>query len=100
MVIVVDEDVDISNMDEVMWAVISRCNPEQLEVFKGLKTNPDDPLLTPEQRAKDDFTMGRIFIDACRPYTRRHEFPRVNKFSDEYRRQIQQKWQKLFKVNP
>jgi UbiD family decarboxylase len=97
MVIVVDEDVDISNIDEVMWALISRCNPEQVEIFKGLKTNPDDPLLTPEQRAKDDFTMGRLFFDACRPYTRRNEFPRVNKFSDEYRRQILEKWQNLFK---
>ncbi|MCL2669973.1 MAG: UbiD family decarboxylase [Syntrophaceae bacterium] len=97
MVIVVDEDVDITNNDEVMWAVITRCNPEQVEIFKGLKTNPDDPMLTPEQRAKDDFTMGRLFFDACRPYTRRHEFPRVNKFSDAYRLQIQEKWQNLFK---
>jgi len=97
MVIVVDEDVDITNIDEVMWAVASRCNPQQVEIFKGLKTNPDDPLLTPEQRAKDDFTMGRLFIDACRPYTRRNEFPKVNRFSDEYRQHIEAKWQDLFK---
>ena len=40
MVIVVDEDVDISNIDEVMWALISRCNPEQVEIFKGSENQP------------------------------------------------------------
>ena len=46
-VIVVDEDVDPTNLEEVMWAVSTRCDPaEDIEIMRKSWGSKVDPLLT------------------------------------------------------
>jgi 4-hydroxy-3-polyprenylbenzoate decarboxylase len=96
-VIVVDDDIDPSDIDQVLWAVATRCDPESgIDVIRNCATNYLDPRLTPEKREKRDFTMARAIIDACRPYHWRDQFPRAVGTSPEYQAQILRDWPELF----
>jgi 4-hydroxy-3-polyprenylbenzoate decarboxylase len=92
-VIVVDNDVDVSNLEELIWAMLTRCDPEtSMEVLRKMRTSPADPRLTPEKRKNRDLTNSRIIIDACRPYDWLDKFPKVNIPSPEIRRKA---WEKF-----
>ena len=65
---VVDEDVDIYNMDDVMWAVLTRSRPD-----RNVMIIPDTPSFYRDPY-KDHF--GRMGIDATVPFSRRAEFER------------------------
>jgi len=96
-VIVVDEDIDPSDIDQVLWAVSTRCDPEtSIDVIRNCASNYLDPRITPEKRAQKDFTMARAVIDACRPYPWREKFPRAVGTSAEYQAQILRDWPELF----
>jgi UbiD family decarboxylase len=68
VVTVVDEDVNIYDMDDVMWAVLTRSRPD-----KDIITIPDTPTFYRDPH-KDHW--GRIGIDATAPFDRRPEFTR------------------------
>jgi 2,5-furandicarboxylate decarboxylase 1 len=62
-VIVVDDDVDIFNMNDVMWAIATRVRAEKDIVFiPGAKSAVLDPTSDPET-----FTLTKMGIDATRP---------------------------------
>jgi 4-hydroxy-3-polyprenylbenzoate decarboxylase len=91
--VIVDEDVDISNMHDVIWAMATRCNVrEGVDLVKNVWTSPAEPAIPPELRSTKGYTMDRVLIDACRPYQWIEKFPQVNVFSKEYRLKIEKKW--------
>jgi len=62
-VIVVDDDVDIYDMSDVMWAVATRVRPEKdIVLIPGCKGAILDPTSDPET-----FTVTKMGIDATRP---------------------------------
>jgi UbiD family decarboxylase len=65
---VVDEDVDIYDMNDVMWAVLTRSRPDR------------DVMIIPETPSfyRDPYKehWGRLGIDATVPFERRHEYER------------------------
>ncbi len=78
-VIVVDDDIDPSNLEEVMWAVCTRSEPaESIDFVRRAWSTPLDPRITPARRAAGDFTNSRALIDATRPFEWRDSFPPVN----------------------
>jgi UbiD family decarboxylase len=92
-VVVVDDDIDVSNINDVIWAISTRCNPrEGLDTIRDVWTSPADPAIAPEDRSPLGYTMDRVLIDACRPYRWRDEFAAVNVFSDDYRAKMRKKW--------
>ena len=96
-VIVVDEDIDPSDWESVMWAVTTRCDPEtSIEIMRGFLSSRLDPTLPPEKRDKGDFTTAKVIINACKPYHWMKDFPPVNVASDELRKKILDKWPSLF----
>jgi len=81
-VVVVDDDVDASNLEEVMWAVVTRSDPAtSIDIITNSWSTPLDPRLTPEDREKGNYTNSRAIIDACRPFHWRDRFPLVNRLS-------------------
>jgi UbiD family decarboxylase len=65
-VIVVDDDVDIFNINDVMWALATRMRAEKDIVFiPGAKGAILDPTSDPET-----FTLTKMGIDATRPLGR------------------------------
>jgi UbiD family decarboxylase len=62
-VIVVDDDVDITDTNDVMWAVATRMRPDKdLVLIPGAKGAILDPTSDPE-----NFTVTKMGIDATRP---------------------------------
>ncbi len=65
-VIVVDDDVDVFDMEDVMWAVATRVKAEQDIIFiPGAKGAILDPTSDPES-----FTLTKMGIDATKPFGR------------------------------
>ena len=78
-VIVVDDDVDIFNINDVMWALATRMRAEKDIVFiPGAKGAILDPTSDPET-----FTLTKMGIDATRPGGR--EFAERLTISDDQR---------------
>jgi 4-hydroxy-3-polyprenylbenzoate decarboxylase len=98
MVIVVDDDIDVSNLDQLMWAMLSRYDPAtSVDILRRMRSTPADPRLTPEQRKIRDFTNSRMVIDATRPYEWRDKFPKVNAPSQEIARKAREQFGYLLK---
>jgi 4-hydroxy-3-polyprenylbenzoate decarboxylase len=84
--IVVDDDIDVFNTDEVLWAMATRCDPvEDIEILKGSWTTGIDPVLSPEKRQAGDYTSSRIVVDASIPYLGKNKFPPVCVASAEWK---------------
>jgi 4-hydroxy-3-polyprenylbenzoate decarboxylase len=96
-VIVVDEDIDSSNMADVLWAIGTRCDPEtSIEILRGCWSSPIDPRIPPEKRSKGDFTNSRAIIDACKPFYWRKDFPSVHALNTSEKDEVLKKWRHLF----
>jgi 4-hydroxy-3-polyprenylbenzoate decarboxylase len=88
-VIVVDEDIDPSNLFEVIWAISTRCEvSEDIEILRKCWSGPLDPVIP---KGKKGFN-SRAVIDACRPYDWKDEFPQVAEYSKELRDKTYSKW--------
>ncbi|HLC25222.1 MAG TPA: UbiD family decarboxylase [bacterium] len=93
-VIVVDDDIDPSNVDEVLWAVGTRCDAEAgIDVVKGCWGSALDPRLEPWKKKAGNLVSSRAILDACRPYHWFNEFPRVSTISKELEKTIREKWE-------
>ena len=83
-IIVVDEDVDVTNLEYLLWAMLTRTDPkESIQFITGAWDSPADPRLPPEKRAVRDMTHSVAVIDACRPFAWRDKFPPTNAPSAE-----------------
>ena len=95
-VIIVDEDVNITDLDEVIWAVVTRARaPDDYELIRDGYSSGVDPIHSPEVRRRADaraLTNNRSIINACRPFSWKDEFPIVNKASAELRRKVAEKF--------
>ena len=95
-VIVVDDDIDPTNMTEVLWALGTRCDPKtQIDFLSGRLSMASDPRLEPEKRKIGDLTCSTAIIDACKPWAWRDQFPKSTKTSPEIMEQVKQKWGSL-----
>ena len=92
-VVVVDDDIDVSDLEELMWAVVSRSDPAtSIDIIHNAWSTPLDPRIHPDQRKKGDYTNSRAIIDACRPWHWRNEFPVVNIPSPELAQRARKKF--------
>jgi 4-hydroxy-3-polyprenylbenzoate decarboxylase len=92
-IIVTDEDVDVTNLDNLMWAMLTRTDPkESIQFIEGSWDSPADPRLSPEKRAVGDMTHSVAIINACKPYHWRDKFPPSNAPSAEVARRAREKF--------
>jgi UbiD family decarboxylase len=92
-IIIVDDDIDPSDLRDVFWAVTTRCDPAtQTEILKDFPTSDINPRVAPEDREQGRFLASRIVIDACRPYRWLKDFPATNVMSAERKKTISDKW--------
>lgn len=96
-VIVVDSDIDITDMAQVVWAMYARGDVDNIDIVRGLWTSPADHIaIYGEKLDKMLFSGPKIIIDACWPYARMEEFPAPGQFSSIYRKKITEKWAEIF----
>lgn len=78
-VVVVDDDIDVANLQDLMWAVTSRSDPAtSIDIIHDAWSTPLDPSIPPEKKARGDYTNSRAIIDACRPFHWKDKYPIVN----------------------
>lgn len=94
-IIVVDDDIDITSEKDVMWAVASRANLDNVQVINNIQTKATKPkVIIPGQQPS--ILNDRVIIDACWPYESRDRFPVTSRFSTEYQEKVIKKWPSLF----
>ena len=92
-VIVVDEDIDPSNMTDVLWAMATRCDPEvDIDIVRGLHGILLDPVIPPEKRKHEQIDVACAFINACKPFHWIKEFPKVVGSSPELIARVKNKF--------
>ena len=83
-VVVVDDDVDVSDLEELIWAMLTRSDPaSSIDIIKGAWSTLLDPRIPPWDKEAGNTTNSRAIIDACRPFHWRDQFPAVNAPSRE-----------------
>jgi 4-hydroxy-3-polyprenylbenzoate decarboxylase len=84
--IVVDEDIDPTRIDDVVWALSTRCDPENdIDIQRRCWSSSLDPMIHPDSKA---LMNSRAVIDACRPYEWKERFPEVAETSPELRKKV------------
>jgi 4-hydroxy-3-polyprenylbenzoate decarboxylase len=70
-VVVVDDDIEVSDLDEVMWALSSRVDPARdIQVVQNAWSSSLDTATPPGSGGLN----SRLIFDATRPWPHRHEF--------------------------
>ena len=92
-VIVVDDDIDVTDLHELIWAALTRADPVQdIDFIRGAWNSPADPRVDPADRARGKVTSSRMIINACRPYSWRNDFPAPVKASAEAAQRARQQF--------
>lgn len=90
-VIVVDEDIDITDINEVIWAISTRSDPAtSVDILRRTWSGPLDPIIPPGHKGHN----SRMIIEATRPYEWRDRFPAISQISKDTRKQFSAKWEK------
>jgi UbiD family decarboxylase len=88
-VVVVDDDIDPSDLGEVVWAMSTRTDPAQdIEIMGKTWGSKLDPMLAPDAAPYN----SRAVIDACRPWDRKDTFAKVAQSDPAYLRSVLEKW--------
>ena len=89
-VVVVDDDIDPTDMDDVVWAMCTRFDPrEDMETIRGGWSSHLDPMC---YDGDADRRSARVVVDACIPFNRRDSFPIVARSSRELDDRIRAKY--------
>jgi UbiD family decarboxylase len=93
LVVVVDDDVDVSDLEEVVWAICTRCDPAtNIDLINNMWSSALDPVIPPEDREAGKLYNSRAVIDACRPFHWKDQFQKVNAPTPEARREAWARW--------
>jgi UbiD family decarboxylase len=70
-VVVVDDDVDVYDMNDVLWAMTTRCDPRRdIHIVDRAWSGPLDPAIHPDHRGFN----SRCIVDATRPWEWKDRF--------------------------
>jgi len=99
--VVVEEDIDPSNLDQVIWAMVTRCRLDrQVQMLTGCHTNNVNTTIPLKEKRSSDkpvpLTAGRIVIDACRDLAWKEDWYPIARLSDELKAKLTDKWKTLF----
>jgi 4-hydroxy-3-polyprenylbenzoate decarboxylase len=89
--VVVDDDINVWDMNDVLWALCTRVDPVQdIDFIRRCWSGPLDPIVP---RGQKGFS-SRAIIDACRPYEWLKDFPRVSGASADLKKSVLKKFEK------
>lgn len=95
-VIVVDDDIDPTNLKEVIWAMSTRSDPaSDIETIHKAWGSRLDPLYC--TYPPGTMYNSRAIIDACRPFEHLATFPRVAASAPAELERVRKKWHQLWK---
>jgi 3-polyprenyl-4-hydroxybenzoate decarboxylase len=91
--VVVDDDVDPSNLNDVLWAVTTRCEPaEQIDIVRDAWSSALDPRIPVEKKMAGATSHSKAIVDACRPFAWKDNYPPTSSLTEDEVRTIESKW--------
>jgi 4-hydroxy-3-polyprenylbenzoate decarboxylase len=92
-IIVVDEDVDPTNLDDVLWALSTRCHPaEDIDLLRNTWSTGLDPSQpVPEARPYG----SKALINACKPHRYLKQFPKSTNLRRSVYDKVAARWSEL-----
>jgi 4-hydroxy-3-polyprenylbenzoate decarboxylase len=91
-VVVVDEDIDPSDIHAVLWAMCTRCDPpNDIDYIHGHWSTPLDPMLR-----SAPYENNRAIVNACKPWGWKNQFPKTAEASPELKKRAMDRWPELF----
>ena len=98
--VVVDDDIDPSNLSDVVWAMCSRNDPETgIDIIRNTMGTPLDPISVHEERKNIlEYTSSRAVIMAVKPMKKiiNGTFPEVVRADPETDQRVRKKFPELF----
>lgn len=92
-VVIVDEDIDVTDIKEVLWAMETRVDPyTDIELIDGTWSTPLDPRMPPDKRENGDHTNSRAIFYAVRPFHWKDKFPEVSRTPAAMRQAVVEKY--------
>ncbi len=77
-IVVVDEDIDVTSLEDVMWAVLTRSDPaSSVDIIHRAWGSPLDPRMSPCDKRGRRWATSRAIVDATRPFEWKEHYPRV-----------------------
>jgi len=95
--VVVEEDIDPSNLEQVLWAMVTRARLDRsIQILPNCHTNNVHPAIPPDEKRTTEkakpLTAARVVIDACRDLSWKEDWYPVARISPELRAKIREKW--------
>jgi len=92
-IIAVDDDVDPTNMNDVMWALSTRCHPaEDIDIIRKTWSTGLDPSQFEIERRPYG---SKALIDACKPHRNLKQFPQPTLLRSEVYERVAARWAEL-----
>jgi len=92
-VVVVDDDIDVFDINDVLWALCTRVDPaKDIDFIRRCWSGPLDPIIPKREKG----FSSRAIIDACRPYEWMRDFPQVSGASRKLKEQVLERYGKYF----
>ena len=101
--VVVEEDIDPADIEQVLWAVVTRKRPhESIDILTRCPATSTDPAIPLEEKMKYDILpkpmySSRVVIDGCRPYEHKKDWYPIARVSPELRAEVMAKHPNFFK---
>lgn len=71
IVVVVDDDIDPTDLNDVLWAIFTRMDPERsVDIVRRALSSPLDPAIPPDDKRYN----SRLLIDATKPFEWKDRF--------------------------
>jgi 4-hydroxy-3-polyprenylbenzoate decarboxylase len=87
--VVVDEDIDVMDLEQVLWAMCTRSEPaESIDIIPRAWSGPLDPRIHPDKKG----FSSRAIIDATRPWEWRDRFPVSQLPTPDTKRKALERW--------
>jgi 4-hydroxy-3-polyprenylbenzoate decarboxylase len=92
-IIAVDHDIDPTDINEVLWAMATRCNPaDGIEILKNTWSTGLDPAQNPPEKRP---YSSKALINACMDHKHLKTFSKRSKLRKEMYDRIGKRWAEL-----
>jgi 4-hydroxy-3-polyprenylbenzoate decarboxylase len=92
-IIAVDEDVDPSNMEQVLWAMTTRCSPiDDIDILRQTWSTYLDPTRNPPELRPYG---SKALVNACREHRYLDVFSPRTKISRSMYEQVSRRWKEM-----
>ncbi len=92
--VIVEEDIDPCDIDQVLWAVVTRRRPhEAIQILMNCPATSTDPAIPVEEKLKYNVLpkpmySSRVVIDGCRPFEHKKDWYPITGVSAELKEKL------------